>query len=156
MLWLYLSSILCKYTSMNRLPSDTIFTVVVVFLQMHYMFRSTRPSSDATVHLTCFSSVTFFPPTLASVYIFGGVVNLCNSCQICNKINKSSLLLCATVYTSAKTYIMLWLKYFFPVIGSWFMVYVFVNVRLESHTHVLLSFGCSWVDTLHYLLYTFI
>jgi hypothetical protein len=69
---LYLSSILCKYTSRNRLPSNTIFTVVVVFLQMHYIFRSTRPSSDATVHLTCFSSV-MFPPPHWPVFTFLGV-----------------------------------------------------------------------------------
>jgi hypothetical protein len=79
----------CRST--NRLESNTIFTVVVVFLQMHYMFRSTGPSSDATVHLTCFSSVMSPPPlTLASVYIFGGVVDLRNSCQIRNKINKTA------------------------------------------------------------------
>jgi hypothetical protein len=94
---------LCKYTSTNRLPSDTVFTVVVVFLQMHYMFRSTRPSSDATVHLTCFSSVMSPPPPHWPVFtFFGGVVDLRNLCQIRNKINKSIL-----VYTIAKTYIML-------------------------------------------------
>jgi hypothetical protein len=114
------------HSSMNRLPSNTIFTVVVVFLLMHYMFRSTRPSSDAAVHLTCFTSVMFSRlPHWPVFTFFGGVVDLRNSCQIRNKINKNSL-----VYTNAETYIVLWLKYFFPAIGSWFMVYVFVSYLL--------------------------
>jgi hypothetical protein len=56
--------------STSKLPSDTIFSVYSV-LQLHYVFRSTRPSSGATVQFTCFPSVMLFPPYWTVFTILG-------------------------------------------------------------------------------------